>query len=197
MDKNLVSIVIPIHNMQDIFFFLKRCLDSVYSQTYTNYEVIITTDGRMAENTNSGIKKAKGDLIKILYVDDFFAHPNALQNIVDAWDGKWLVTGCNHTHGKDRFNDHYPIYQDNIYKENTIGSPSVLTLSSKDVLFDENLQWTLDCDLYKRLHEKYGEPTILNDINITIGIGEHQTTRVLTDEEKLKEVIYTKNKHEN
>ncbi|MHA3725127.1 bifunctional glycosyltransferase/CDP-glycerol:glycerophosphate glycerophosphotransferase [Leucobacter sp. HY1910] len=38
----LVSIVIPVFNCED---YLRRCLNSVYQQTYTNFEVIAVNDG--------------------------------------------------------------------------------------------------------------------------------------------------------
>jgi len=196
MKNPLVSICVPIHNMKDKDYFLKRLIQSVREQTYQNWELVITEEGKMAENTNAAIKKAQGEIIKILYLDDFFAHKDALKNIVEAWKGGWLVTGCTHTHGKDRFNDHLAEWNDNIHQVNTIGSPSVLAFENKNpLLFDEKLSWMLDADLYKRMYKRYGLPTILNDINIVIGIGDHQTTHILTDEEKAKEVAYTNKKH--
>jgi len=193
----MISIAIPVHDMEDKDYFLKRCLDSIEIQTYKDYEIVITEDGTMAENTNSAIKKSKGDIIKILYMDDFFNHENALKNIVDNFKGQWLVTGCTHTHSKDRFNEHYPSMNENIHKINTIGSPSVMTIKNNNpLLFDENMTWLLDCDYYKRMYEKYGEPVLLNDINVVIGVGEHQMTRKLDDTLKNNELMYVKTKHE-
>ena len=53
--------------------------------------------------------------------------------------------------------------------------------------FDERMSWLLDCDLYKRLYNSSGKPKILDGVNINIGVGDHQMTHVLTDEEKLAE----------
>ncbi len=184
-------------------FFLKRCLESIKSQTYTDYEIIITKDGKMAENTNSAIKKAKGKVIKVMYMDDYFMHPNALQNIVhgfESFSGQWLVTGCIHDHVGDIVNPHYARYDEAIRGgENTIGSPSVLAfinqVGMKDlVMFDEKMSWLLDCDLYARLHDRYGPPIVLNDINVVIGIHPGQTTHILTDEEKQSEYNYLQTK---
>lgn len=42
-DKNdLISIVVPIYNVQD---YLERCIQSIISQTYKNIEIILVDDG--------------------------------------------------------------------------------------------------------------------------------------------------------
>jgi hypothetical protein len=194
-----VSVVIPIHDMPNGAFFIWRAIQSVMKQTFTDYEIVITKAGKMAENTNAGIKKAKGEIIKILYMDDYLAHENSLLNIVDAFDEKtqWLVTGCLHQAGDEvPHSPHYPEYTADISTgNNKIGSPSVLSLRRETaLLFDESLSWVLDCDLYQRYYKLYGEPTILNDLNVVIGLGEHQTTYALTNEQKSAEHNYLMNK---
>ncbi len=42
MKDDKISIIIPAYNSQD---FIKRCIDSVISQTYSNYEIIVVNDG--------------------------------------------------------------------------------------------------------------------------------------------------------
>jgi glycosyltransferase involved in cell wall biosynthesis len=178
-------------------FFLKRLMDSIEKQTYKDYEVVITKDGRMAENTNSAIKKAKGDIVKIIYMDDYFAHENSLQEIADNFTAGWLVTGCLHDYGDSIKNPHYPSWNQSIYKENTIGSPSVLAFENKDpLMFDEEMSWTLDSDYYMRLFNRYGYPKILPSLNVIIGIGDHQMTSILTQGEKLEEEDIMKKRYE-
>lgn len=41
MDKPLISIIIPIYNVSQ---YITKCLDSVFSQTYKNFEVILVDD---------------------------------------------------------------------------------------------------------------------------------------------------------
>lgn len=198
-----ISIVVPIHNMLNGQFFLWRLIQSLMQQTFTDYELVITQEGKMARNTNAGILKAKGELIKILYMDDYFAHTDALKNIVENFKGEWLVTGCLHqqTDGdlfEDPHSPHYPEYTVNISTgNNRIGSPSVLTIRNEGhLLFDENMSFLLDCDLYERYYKQYGAPTVLNDLNVVIGLHSGQTSNLMSNREKQKEAEYLNKKHE-
>jgi hypothetical protein len=66
-----------------------------------------------------------------------------------------------------------------------------LTIKNEDpLLFDPNLVWLLDCDYYKRLFIKYGQPVILDKVTVTNGIGAHQATNRISVETKLKERDY-------
>lgn len=196
----MISVCIPYYDgMENGAFFLKRAIDSVTSQTFKDYEIVLTNEGSMPVNTNAAIKRAKGRIIKILYQDDYLAHKNALFMIEDNfdWDKGWLVTACEHDDGVNRGNKHYPEWNDEIKNgKNTIGSPSVLAFENNNPdLFDENLSWTLDCELYTRLYARYGKPVILNDINVVIGLHDGQTTHLLSDKQKSDEVNYLVNKH--
>jgi len=223
----MISIIIPTYNMPNTKFYLRRCLDSIASQSYKDFEVVMPDNSHhftrttiqkgikdydfpinyfvnpeegMAVNTNKGIAKAKGDLIKILFMDDMFAHDDALKKIVKAFKGDWLVTGCSHTGDiGERYNDHLPKYNDKILTgNNTIGSPSVLTIKKGlGVWFDEDYKWVLDCVLYEELHRKYGKPTILKDINVVIGIHGGQVTSQLSEEEKKEEIIKVTELHDS
>lgn len=194
----MISVCIPYYDkMKNAEFLMKRCLDSIKSQTYTDYEIVITEKGSMAANSNNAIKSAKGDIVKILYMDDYFANENALQAIADAFRGGWLVTGCLHDVEGIITNPHLPEWTEDIETgNNKIGSPSVMAFENKDPLFfDEKLGWLLDCDLYKRLHERYGEPTYLYEYCTIIGVHNGQATNILSNNEKLKEQQYLHEKY--
>ncbi len=191
-----VSIVVPIHDMKDGDKFLWRLVNSLTEQTFKDWELIITKDGKMAENTNAGIKRARGELIKILYLDDYFASINYLQEVVDSFEKwynqDWLITASD--------SNLRPEWTDDIETgNNKLGSPSALTFKNHfgdNILFDEKMSWLLDCDFYKRMKEKYGHPIYLYDIKVNIGQGDHQMTYILTDEEKQKEFYYLQHKYE-
>lgn len=197
MNNPKISICVPIHNMADGDKFLWRLVNSLTAQTFKDWELIITKDGKMAENSNSGIKRARGEIIKIVYLDDYFAHENALKEIVDNFKGGWLATGCLHDNGSAVFMPHYAKFDGVSDGINNIGSPSVVAFANDSpLLFDEEMSWMLDIDLYKRLGERYGPPTVIDDLSMVIGIHQGQMTRILTDEQKLNEQNYFLKKHE-
>ena len=182
--------------MENGAFFLKRAIDSVTCQEYKDYEIVLVKEGLMAKNTNAGIKRARGDIIKILYMDDYLASPFSLGEIAYHFKFGWMVTGCLHDNGAVG-NPHEPVWSDEIAKGiNTIGSPSVLCFeNSGPLLFDENLSFQLDCDLYTRLYQRYGKPAILNAMNVVIGLHPGQTTHLLSDKQKEDEFLYINKKY--
>jgi len=201
-----ISIAIPTYEMNGRGYeMLKRCLNSIGSQSFQNFEVVISDNSNnlfddlvklypfkikyfhsdavgATKNTNSAIKECSGELIKILNQDDYFTQPSSLSDIVEGFTGDWQITGCN--------NNLIPMVTgDLVQGNNKLGSPSCLTIRNHNVqMFDENLRWVFDCDYYQRMIYKYGNPVILKGNYITIGEGDHQVTNRLTLEEKLKEV---------
>lgn len=192
--KPKISIAVPFYaGMKNADSFLKRCTDSISQQTFKDYEVVITKRGSMAANTNRAMGDCKGELIKILFMDDYFADKDVLKDIVDNFkdEDDWMITGCD--------NNPNPYWTDDIQTgNNKLGSPSCLTFRNspgKILYFDENLSWLLDCDLYRRWYDQSGEPKILPGVYINLGIGDHQHTNILTYEEKVSEYEYMLEKY--
>ncbi len=193
-----ISVVIPIHDMKGGAEFLWKTVNILMEQSFQDFEIVITKQGTMPENTNAGLIKARGELVKILYLDDTLAHKDALLDIVNAFDenpeARWLIQAAN--------NNPLPYMTADIESgNNKLGSPSALTIrkvpSDEQMLFDENMTWLLDCDYYARLYDKYGDPIILaNKVGINICEGEHQVTHQLSSEQKLAEHDYLKQKYE-
>lgn len=94
MEKGLVSIIIPVYNVEK---YLNDCLNSILLQTYKNYEVIIINDGStdnslnianqychvnnkfkvytkensgLGDSRNFGLKYAKGEYVLFIDSDD-------------------------------------------------------------------------------------------------------------------------------
>ena len=213
----MISIIIPCYEMYGKGGeYLKRSLDILERQVYKDFEVVIPDNSDddviehianhsplkinyfknprkgMAANTNEGIKAAKGEIIKILYQDDYFKTTESLRIIVDNFkkSTNWLATGCLHLVGREEINPHYPVFNHEMFNgNNMIGSPSVTAFRNDNpILMDETLQWVLDLDLYIKMYNRYGIPDYLYDLNVVIGLGKHQTTNALTEQVKSKEI---------
>jgi glycosyltransferase involved in cell wall biosynthesis len=205
-----VSVCIPTWEQYGRGFeFLQKNLNSILDQTYKNYNVIVSDHslnddiknlcnsyinymeiiyvkndndlGNGPANTNNSIINADGDIIKIMFQDDFFYDKNALEIIVNEFkndDCNWLVTGCNHTNddGSTYYNQMIPYWNDNIVTgTNTISSPSVFSFRRNvPCLFDTNLTMLMDCEMYWQLYVKYGLPVIIPNCLVTNRMHEHQ-----------------------
>lgn len=192
------DVVISDHSRNNIIENL--CIkykDRLNIKYYKNIEKF----GSSSANINNAIKNADGKLIKILFQDDFLYHEKSLEDIIQNFEiekDKWLVTACvSSKDGVNFFKPFYPKYNNLIYLgRNTISSPSVLTIKNENpLLFDEKLLWLMDVDYYKRCYNKYGNPKILNDINVVNGIGLYQVSSSMVNILiKIKELIYVFNK---
>jgi glycosyltransferase involved in cell wall biosynthesis len=209
--------------------FLNHLLNTIVTQTYKNFNVIISDHsidnnienlcnsfkdkleifyiknpnnrGNGPANTNNSIINADGDIIKIMFQDDFFYENNSLELIVKEFennDCNWLVNGCNHTYtdGENFVNSMSPRWNDNIILGiNTISSPSVLSFRKGiNILFDEKLIMYMDCEMYYQLYLKFGLPKIIPNYLITNRLHEHQISSMYQKDAN-EEINYIKTKH--
>lgn len=101
----MISIIVPIYNKQKT---IKRCIDSICAQTYTNWELLLIDDGSIDNSSkiiqpylkdtrihyhyktnggvssarNLGIKLAQGEWITYIDADDYFL-TDALQSLLE------------------------------------------------------------------------------------------------------------------
>jgi len=225
-----ISICIPTWEQYGRGFeFLKNNFEQILKQTYKNFNVIISDHskddnieslceqyssqidikyfknenhlGNGPANTNNAIINADGDIIKIIFQDDFLYQDNSLELIIKEFENKdcnWLVSGCNHTHddGKSFSNFMVPYWNDKIATgTNTISSPSVLSFRNDNpCLFDEELTMLMDCEMYYQLYIRYGLPKIITDCLVTNRLHQHQISS-LYNKDMWSEINHVKNKH--
>lgn len=190
--KPKVSVVVPFHWMHNWNLFLERCLMSIEKQTLQDYEIILMKVGSMPVTSNRVMNAAKGEVVKVLYMDDFLLGEDYLEKLYEAFDKEteWVITAAS--------TNPEPQWTDDIETgNNKLGSPSALAYRNHAVeeRFDEKLSWLLDCDLYKRLEKEYGKPKILTEIMVEIGIHSGQMSYILSDEYKQQETNYLKEKY--
>lgn len=108
MDNNLVSIIIPVYNLED---YIKKCMDSIISQTINNIEILIIDDGSTdstleiieeycqkdvrfkllksdhqgtASARKLGIEFAHGDFLTFVDGDDWLEY-DAIENMLNSF----------------------------------------------------------------------------------------------------------------
>jgi len=189
---DFISICIPCYEMNgNGVKFLTQLLQTIEKQTYKNFEVVISdhsenteieavsekykhlntkffknnkSRGSSSANINNALDNASGDLIKIMFQDDFFVNVNALDYILKLPEkSNWGVCGCVHSDEKANsfYNRLVPYWQNKIKNGvNTIGGPSVTFFKPTGIRFDERLLWYMDTDFYVSMHKEYGDPYI-------------------------------------
>jgi glycosyltransferase involved in cell wall biosynthesis len=157
---------------------LKKCIKSVLTQNYRNFEhiiidggstdgthnilkeynkdvkkIIIKKDNNMWEAMNTGIKNANGEIICILNSDDYFTK-NALK-IVNNY---FLKNDIDYFFGavKKRkifyhFNPEYVDYKFNCYPSHSVSFFIKKKIHNKIGLYDEKLKYCSDFDLFYKL----------------------------------------------
>jgi hypothetical protein len=155
------------------------------------------TDGKYKThslNVNNAISHCNGVWVKILFQDDFLFDDKSLENqfnfIKNNENIQWFFTKFYHTFdGINLYNLYTPRWNNDIYKgNNTLGGPSGLTVKNEDIpLFDGRLIWLMDCDFYKKLFIKYGEPKICDDITVVNRTSQDQLTNTINDLVKINE----------
>jgi glycosyltransferase involved in cell wall biosynthesis len=190
-----VSIVVPAYEMKgNGAEFLGQLISSVIGQTYKNVEVVVSDDskdgviqelcrqaseylkvihvkhesqGRSSPNVNNAIDHASGDIIKVLFQDDFFVDKEAITKIVREHENghRWVLAGYVHTNdGVSFYKHHIPSFHPEGYVgENLVGAPSCLSFIRDEIRFDDKLAWLMDCEFYHRLYLKWGKPKIIPD----------------------------------
>jgi len=162
-----VSICIPTYNQVS---FLKFGLESILSQSYKDYEIIVTDDsdnndvkeliakydfnGKLSyyrnepamgspKNWNYCLSKAVGDYIKILHHDDWFSTDTSLEKLVkllESDDNSIAFCGCNNI----------SIDGDNLFHHSITKKEASILKTCPEFLFFENKIGAPSVTIFKR-----------------------------------------------
>ena len=213
-DTVFFSICIPAYKRIN---FLKRLMDSIAEQTFTDFEVIVTDDSPNAhvaelcdsysrkfqlryfknqpalgtpENWNEAIRHAKGEWIKLMHDDDWFANDTSLEEFAEvvrehpgekfffsAYRNVFENTGKTQevfvsilARGRTQRNPSILIGR------NIIGPPSVTVhKNDQEFWYDKSLKWVVDIDFYIRYMEKH-KAIYIPDVLVNVGMHAQQVT---------------------
>ena len=193
---------------------LIRCIKSIRSQLFVDYEIIISTQncyeklisdpellnikvlnaedigGFIQGNVNNAMKESVGKWIKIMFSDDYFLNAYALQSIysfLEETSCNWAIMNSLHV------SNNYPTpskpvisyFQRDILSVNSIGSPSSIVFINKNPpLFDIKSWMKLDVDFYYTLYKKYGRPSKVPNTFIVNETHSRQFSSLLINQSK-------------
>jgi hypothetical protein len=149
-----------------------KILDVVHEHS-KDLDIKFMTDlanrGKATANINKAMRYAEGEIIKIMFQDDFFVNFDALKIISAEFDkgAKWTTNAFTHTVDKKQFFNTKPsYYQDSVITgRNSIGNPSNIAVHRDcRVYTDTNLIHLFDCEYYWQLKHKNGMPNIINEV---------------------------------
>jgi glycosyltransferase involved in cell wall biosynthesis len=210
-----ISICIPAYKNPA---YLDRLLSSVSRQRYRDFEVIVTDDSpgddirdaiqKYADqfpiryhkndtplgspaNWNQAIRLAKGQWIKMMHDDDWFADSESLQEFFQAaqrTNADFIFSGFvnvdTDTLQKDTHlisvTDHFMLKQNPLYlfRKNYIGHPSTtLIKNNRKEWYDSRLKWVVDFEFYIRTLQTTPAFVAIPLPLIHIGISSDQITR--------------------
>jgi glycosyltransferase involved in cell wall biosynthesis len=209
-----ISICIPAYQRAT---YLQRLLESIAIQTFTNFEVVISDDSSddsvkklvdsysdrfliryfknevplgTPANWNAAIQKARGEWIKLMHDDDWFAQPQSLEIFASqAQQHKSLFLISAYYNYDEETRKQKPQFMSSIAKKrvlrqpavllarNVIGPPSVTLLhNSIKELYDERLKWRVDIEFYIRILQQQHSIQYIQQPLICVGISSSQVT---------------------
>lgn len=132
-------------------------------------------------NFNRALVRCSGDIIKVLCQDDFLFSTKAIDMTVGAlsYGNSWLVSAVQIVdENRVLLGIHTPVVAKRPHLKNLIGSHSCLSFINNDQIemFDENLLWRMDCDLFTRLLNRFGDPYILTTPSVSVRQWSGQAT---------------------
>jgi len=217
----LISICIPAYKRPAN---IDRLLRSISIQTFKDYEIIITDDspddslqavlqkyGQLPivyyknekalgtpVNWNHAISLAKGEWIKLMHDDDWFAAENSLELFAEATKkGKRFIVS-RYVNVFESGKKEQPPFPENwknkiienpgtLLAINVIGPPSVtLVHSSIGEQYDSFMKWRVDIDFYIRVLQQEKAFHLIEKSLINVGVSETQVTNYCINEPRVE-----------
>ncbi len=225
-----LSLCIPAYSMGGAgAAFLSQSFEVLASQSFDDFEVVVSDqsdDGAVAAvceaysdrlsvrhiwnrdgkrqasaNVNKAMRHAEGEIVKILFQDDYLNGDRALEIIVNAIGsaGKWHLCGSGVSrNGGAVERAMVPRLTSKLkFGKNTVSSPSVLAMRRSCLeFFDEDLIWLMDVDLYQRLWDHLGDPVISPETLVVNRIHSGQVSASVSAELRRQELRHMRGKQQ-
>jgi glycosyltransferase involved in cell wall biosynthesis len=171
--KDKISVIVPVYNVEN---FIRKCIDSILNQTFTNLEIILVNDGstdnsgKICEEyakkdkriiviqqknrgqsaaRNAGLDIATGDYIGFVDSDDYIA-----SNMYEILYNSLIENNCDLSIGRLQRSDCEEIIDNKTIK-----------MSKYEALERSVISHVIDVEAYTRLYKRY----IFNDLRFEIG----------------------------
>lgn len=231
MPKPLISVCIPAYDMRfKGAAFLDETLQNLVRQDFKDFEVVVSDQSdtnavahccakfsdrlnirrvdfrsgarQASANTNNAMLSARGDVLKIMFQDDFLCSDRALSLIAEQFErgADWALCGSAKTRdGVTAERPMVPKLNPNLYLgRNTVSSPSVLALrAGSGLFFDEALIWLMDVDFYTRCAERLGAPGICTDILVMNRLHDSQVSATVQPQLRRRELAFMRAKYKS
>lgn len=161
MDNPLISVIVPIYKVEP---YLRRCLDSIVNQTYTNLEIILVDDGSpdgcpaisdeyaakdsriivihkenggLSDARNAGLDICKGEYISFVDSDDW-VEPDYIELLFNAIKAEQnSISVCNHI----QFDKKGTVYSSEFLEKEVLSSNDALSILIKKAPIQFILSW--------------------------------------------------------
>jgi glycosyltransferase involved in cell wall biosynthesis len=197
--KNIEIIISDDSTNEEVWDFYKSLNDKRVA--YFKHKSLINP----TENWNSALKRAKGKFRILVHHDDYFSDDFTLEKIYNESqkNGESMVYFLGFInennfrkfyYGKFLMNQFFRRPDDLLYV-NYFSSPSCLVLNQKvDLLYNEDLKWLVDVELYARLFKKYSKIKQISSASMVIGAGNQRVTNTISKKDILSEFYLLKQK---
>lgn len=154
------------------------------------------------KNCNAAMCRASGEYIKMMHHDDWFTDCDSLKKFVgmldDNADVEIAFSGTNQVCGKRSTSrciadDKIRALQKNcrtLYVGNWIGAPSATIIRNNGYLFDPNLKWLVDVELYIKILRQNPNFIFTKEPLVSIGVDDTQLSRSCEYDRKLQAKEY-------
>jgi hypothetical protein len=168
----------------------------------TKFSFLLNSSISAPENLNLAISACQCSLVKILFQDDFLIESNHLEHLFLAMTNSQSPWGVSSSSDFDEEIKSFrkrrtPRFAESLARgANHIGAPSVVIFRRATfVPFDERLKYVFDCEWYLSMKHRFGEPLIIANASVGIGIHSGQATHWAKSLLKA-ETVLVKRKHE-